>query len=104
MDNEDRAANTAGRDSLLPGPSAMAAVAADPQIAGNSLDASSAYGLKPCARGMAPPASSHLQKSRPGLHLLPSSEGRFMDSWYVSLVPASVALAIIGYSFWVAYA
>ena len=32
------------------------------------------------------------------------SEGCFMDSWYVSLVPASVAVAIIGYSFWVAYA
>jgi len=27
-----------------------------------------------------------------------------MDSWYVSLVPASVALAIIGYSFFIAYA
>jgi hypothetical protein len=27
-----------------------------------------------------------------------------MDSWYVSLVPASLALAIIGYSFFVAYA
>jgi len=27
-----------------------------------------------------------------------------MDSWYVSLVPASMAVAIIGYSFFVAYA
>jgi len=27
-----------------------------------------------------------------------------MDSWYVSLVPAAVAIAIIGYSFFVAYA
>jgi len=27
-----------------------------------------------------------------------------MDSWYVSLVPASVAFAIIGYSFFIAYA
>jgi len=27
-----------------------------------------------------------------------------MDSWYVSLVPASIALAIIGYSFFIAYA
>ena len=28
----------------------------------------------------------------------------FMESWFVSLVPASVAVAIIGYSFWVYYA
>lgn len=28
----------------------------------------------------------------------------YMDSWYVSLVPASVALAIIGYSLFIAYA
>jgi len=27
-----------------------------------------------------------------------------MDSWYVSLVPASVALVIIGYSLFIAYA
>jgi len=27
-----------------------------------------------------------------------------MDSWYVSLVPASVELAIIGYSLFIAYA
>ena len=32
------------------------------------------------------------------------SEGNVMESWYVSLVPASVAVAIIGYSFWIAYA
>lgn len=37
-------------------------------------------------------------------HLSPASEGSFMDSWYVSLVPASMALVIIGYSFFVAYA
>ena len=28
----------------------------------------------------------------------------YMDSWYVSLVPASVAVAIIGYSLFIAYA
>ncbi len=27
-----------------------------------------------------------------------------MDNWYVSLVPAGMAIAIIGYSFFVAYA
>jgi len=26
-----------------------------------------------------------------------------MESWLVSLVPASVAVAIIGYSFWIYY-
>jgi hypothetical protein len=34
----------------------------------------------------------------------PCLKGRVMESWYVSLVPASVALVIIGYSFFVAYA
>jgi hypothetical protein len=31
-------------------------------------------------------------------------KGSVMDSWYVSLLPASVAVVIIGYSFFVAYA
>jgi hypothetical protein len=31
-------------------------------------------------------------------------EGVVMDSWYVSAVPAAVALAIVGYSFYLAYA
>jgi len=35
---------------------------------------------------------------------MPSSEGIVMDSWFVSLVPASVAVAVIGYSFWIYYA
>jgi len=26
-----------------------------------------------------------------------------MENWFVSLVPASVAVAIIGYSFWIYY-
>jgi len=47
---------------------------------------------------------------RPLLKLLaaPISQARLkgivMDSWYVSLVPASVAAIIIGYSFFLAYA
>jgi hypothetical protein len=34
----------------------------------------------------------------------PCRKGRVMDSLYVSLIPASVALAIIGYSLFLAYA
>ena len=87
MDNEDRAANTAGGDSLLPGPSAMAAVAADPQIAGNSLRPSSAYGLKPCAREHGAPGLFAPAKSRPALHLMTQFRGSLswipgMSRWF----------------------
>lgn len=37
-------------------------------------------------------------------HLLLVQKGRAMDSWYISLVPASLAVAIIGYSLFIAYA
>jgi len=79
----------------------MAAVPANPQIAGNSLNF---LRIKPCASGMAPLSSSHLQKERICPHLMLCSEGIVMENWFVSLVPASVAVAIIGYSFWIYYA
>jgi len=53
---------------------------------------------------MAPLSSSHLQKERICPHLMLCSEGIVMENWFVSLVPASVAVAIIGYSFWIYYA
>jgi hypothetical protein len=37
-------------------------------------------------------------------HVTPLSKGCVMDSLYASLIPASVALAIIGYSLFLAYA
>jgi hypothetical protein len=37
-------------------------------------------------------------------HFMTLSKDMVMESWYVSLVPASVAAIIIGYSFFVAYA
>ena len=56
MDNDRARRQYRGGDGLLPGPSAMAAVAADPQIAGNSLTASGAKRAKePCAGSMTPP-------------------------------------------------
>ena len=100
---QDRAANTAGGDGLLPGPSAMAAVAADPQIAGNSLTLMRRR-IRAMRRGMTPPASSHLQNSRPGPI---SSPVQRVVSWIPGMFrwfPPRWPLAIIGYSFWVAYA
>jgi len=55
---------------------------------------------------------SHIARALSGALFLPGhhhltawlTEGRVMDSWYVSAVPAALALAIVGYSFFLAYA
>jgi hypothetical protein len=53
---------------------------------------------------MAPLARRPLLKLPAILISAACRKGCVMDSWYVSLVPASVAVAIIGYSLFIAYA
>ncbi|MEP6828918.1 MAG: hypothetical protein ABI963_01145 [Rhizomicrobium sp.] len=50
------------------------------------------------------PGSTASAETAPNPYVCTLLRGRVMESWYVSLVPASVALVIIGYSFFVAYA
>ena len=86
------AANTEARDRLLPGPSAMAAVAADPQIDRNSL---SYAAMRPAWPRRADRHGMAAGMTISGLVL----RGTVMNSWYLPAIPAAMALSFIAYSF-----
>ncbi len=50
----------------------------------------------------APPGG--MEHPRTGTISASRFEGDAMDSWFLPAVPAGLALIVVGYSFWIAYA